>query len=504
MGNKITTYACIDIGTASVRMVIAELAGEKARALDRAYRNISTGHDTFSTGSIGSDIVEQLCECLRNYRQLIKEYGVAHYRVVATSALRDAENRDYVIDRIRVRTGFDVQVLGPNEEHFIWLKSLITTFPDYQRMRESGCMVVNIGLGVVQVSTIRGGEMQLSRQLPLGAMKLWETISDSGRGNLPDMMEAYIAAGTKHLLSMERWDDFTHCVFLCNEAELLQHIFSMREEVITQEYLASLYATYRDYPPARLAADRSISLTQAQFVLPMLMLMKEFFDMTGAKRLHMPVATLPDGMIVHMASRYVKQTFPFEEDILSISRHLARKYHSNEQHTACVERHAIRIFEGTQSLHGLGARDKLLLRVAAILQMCALSMSTDKAGELGAQLVRASQILGLSDLESRVCAVIVQYSNEDSPALHRLHGLREKRRVQAAKLLAILRLADSLDYSWTQKIADISIQDEDDHYAIHAHSTAESHLEEWMFDDRAAFFREVYGVDIRLHVRRVW
>lgn len=507
---KIIPYACIDIGTASVRMVIAESSAQATRVLDRAYRNIAVGHDTFSLGSIQSDTVDAICECLRNYRQLLREYDVSRFRVVATSALRDAQNRDYVLDRIRVRTGLDVQVLGPSEEHFIWLKSLAATFPDYMAMRKSGCMIVNIGLGTVQISVIQNGEMKMSRQLPFGALKFWEIFAGAGRGpaSRAEMMESFIDSSSNYLLHLRNWTHLRHCVFLCNEAEFLQNLFGMHEAVIHEKNLDLLYESFRDYLPERLAADRDITLMQAQFALPTLLLMKYFFDLTGAERLHMPVATLPDGMIVHLSDKAfkTKRLFPFEDDILSVCRGLAKDFQSDMAHIGHVEKTAVRIFEDTRRLHGLRDRDMLLLRIAAILHMSGNFVSSDASGELAAQLTRAAQIIGLTDLETRICAFLVQFASDELPSIQQQErsGLREKRRVQAAKLLAILRIADALDFSRAQHITGVHVAEKQDDLALHAKASGNTHMEEWMFGLRAPFFHEVFGVSLDLKVGRVW
>lgn len=70
----------------------------------------------FASGRISAETVRELCTALKGCSQVMKEYGVGEYRVLATTALREAENRAYVVDQIKIRNGLTVEVLENGEE----------------------------------------------------------------------------------------------------------------------------------------------------------------------------------------------------------------------------------------------------------------------------------------------------------------------------------------------------------------------------------------------------
>src|SRR4051812_29655620 len=111
------TVAVIDIGSSAIRLLIAEIDAKGGiRHLENLQKPIAFGRDVFATGHISTKTLRQAIEILKNYRKLMNDYGVKKYQAVATSAIRDAVNRDSFIDQAFVRVELDVEVLEAPEE----------------------------------------------------------------------------------------------------------------------------------------------------------------------------------------------------------------------------------------------------------------------------------------------------------------------------------------------------------------------------------------------------
>ena len=63
------------------------------------------GKDAFTGGRLGAATIEATLRALEGFRRIMDSYGVVRYRAVATSAVREAVNRDTFLDRVRLRTG---------------------------------------------------------------------------------------------------------------------------------------------------------------------------------------------------------------------------------------------------------------------------------------------------------------------------------------------------------------------------------------------------------------
>ena len=95
----------VDIGTNSTRLLVADVHGTgrdaKLETLDRRMRITRLGQGVDATGALAPDAIARTVAVLREYRRRIDEHGVARVRATATSAARDASNRDEFFDRGR-------------------------------------------------------------------------------------------------------------------------------------------------------------------------------------------------------------------------------------------------------------------------------------------------------------------------------------------------------------------------------------------------------------------
>jgi exopolyphosphatase/guanosine-5'-triphosphate,3'-diphosphate pyrophosphatase len=116
---KARQVAVIDIGTASIRMAIGEIAGDgNVRTLETLSQSVSLGRDAFTRGSIAKQTIEDCVKVLKSYRRVLREYQITRsdqIRVVATSAVREATNRLAFMDRVYIGTGFDMEPLDEAE-----------------------------------------------------------------------------------------------------------------------------------------------------------------------------------------------------------------------------------------------------------------------------------------------------------------------------------------------------------------------------------------------------
>src|SRR5215210_7200083 len=98
--------AVVDMGASAIRLVIAEARpGVPFQVLEEASRGVLLGKDTFTHGRLGAATVEATLKAMEGFRRLMDSYGVVRYRAVATSAVREAQNGDAFLDRVRTRTG---------------------------------------------------------------------------------------------------------------------------------------------------------------------------------------------------------------------------------------------------------------------------------------------------------------------------------------------------------------------------------------------------------------
>lgn len=162
-----TRVAAVDVGTNSVRLMVAD-PGAPLDVVERATRITRLGLDVDRTGRLDDDALARTLDCIGEYARRWRALGAERVRVTATSAVRDAADRDRFFHGVREIAGVDAEVLtGEQEAHaaFRGATSAVAGDPPY--------LVLDIGGGSTEF--IRGGERPVaacSRQL--GCVRLSE------------------------------------------------------------------------------------------------------------------------------------------------------------------------------------------------------------------------------------------------------------------------------------------------------------------------------------------
>ena len=143
--------AAIDIGSNAPKMMIAEAAEDgRPRVIETIRGTLSLGSDTYKNQAISEERLNRLGELLKNFQTKLKEYKVKNYRVTATSAVREAVNRDFVIARINQLTGMHCEVLSNSAERYYHNMVLAENFPTFNELAEQGTIVLDLGAGSLQ------------------------------------------------------------------------------------------------------------------------------------------------------------------------------------------------------------------------------------------------------------------------------------------------------------------------------------------------------------------
>jgi len=140
------TVAAIDCGTNSVRLLIADV--DDAGVLherDRVMRIVRLGEGIDRTGEFSAAALERLFTALDEYEGLLRAHDVTRTRFVATSASRDARNRDVFIDGVRSRIGVDPEVIPGTEEAALSFVGAVRGLPE--ATVAAPILVVDIGGG---------------------------------------------------------------------------------------------------------------------------------------------------------------------------------------------------------------------------------------------------------------------------------------------------------------------------------------------------------------------
>jgi len=111
-----TVIASVDLGTNSTRVLVGRSTGAGLEVLDRRNTITRLGQDVGASGRLAPEAVARTLDCLRGYREILDRHRVERVRVAATSASRDAANRDEFFDAVEALIGTRPELLSGDEE----------------------------------------------------------------------------------------------------------------------------------------------------------------------------------------------------------------------------------------------------------------------------------------------------------------------------------------------------------------------------------------------------
>ena len=217
--------AVIDIGSSALKMRISQLRKGEIVDLDQLVYPLSLGHEVFTTGSISFESVRTLTEALAGFKNLIQEYGVTQWQVVATTAIREASNRAFVLDQIRIKNGFSVRVLEDAEEKTLIYSEILDLLNRTGDLTEGYSLLSYIGSGTLGIALHDGQNMVYSQNAPIGALKLHDMLAsiEEQTENFDQVLEEYLRAMLNYR-PFEMGHDIVNIILTGNEAEMIAHL----------------------------------------------------------------------------------------------------------------------------------------------------------------------------------------------------------------------------------------------------------------------------------------
>uniref|UniRef100_UPI003FEF832B Ppx/GppA phosphatase family protein n=3 Tax=Coprococcus sp. TaxID=2049024 RepID=UPI003FEF832B len=505
------TFAAINVGSNEISMKICEITPRKgARELDTVKTIIELGSDTYNKGYIEENNLNKLCDTLLKFRRKMKEYDVSDYRAYASSAVREAENASMIIERIKMCTDFDVQILSNSEQRFMNYKAFVATGMDVDVATHKNNALLDIGAGSLQISIFDRRNLVQTQNLPIGAVRIRDYMTRFGSDtvDLETLMEEYASNAIIEFRNLFLNDKDIKSIIAIGDG--INNLKKVGPELsitnsISREQFRILYKRVVDIKPEDLAERYGIPYERATLMLPMAIIYQSFLDNSRAEEILTPNVIFCDGIIADYMDK--QGTFlmdkNFDQDILASVNTIAKKYKVNRAHVQNVSDNALAIFDSIRKLHGLGKRERLQLQIAAILHNCGKFVNMKDVSLISYHIVMATEILGLSHKEREEIANAVYYNGFYLPSELRASGrIGSADYMKVAKLTAILRLADVLDKSYKQKITNLRISLHDNTLVIYTDTLEDITLEAGMFKTNNILFEKVYGVKAVLKQRR--
>ncbi|MCI8554272.1 MAG: hypothetical protein HFJ80_04930 [Clostridiales bacterium] len=487
-GNKRTrqtadAVAVMEIGSSALRMGIYQKTPNKISRFDLLEYPLRLGHEVFTEGRISAGSLRELSSAVKGYLQVMKEYGVTEYRAFATTALREASNRAYVVDQLHIRNGLVVEVLENGEESALIYSALLGT-----PLTADSALLSYIGTGSVGAAVCKNGTVIRDCHLELGFLKLGDMLGrlEDQTSRYDQVLEEYVDAYFQRIPLRPGEQKYHRLILTGRELSTIAELCGAKEK--NGAYLLGRDRLSELYRQARLRRLTLPEETEGQ-LLPMLALYLKMMEFTEADEIIAPVLDILDIAASLMLAPEQKERFEAERaaGAMACARELAAVNRADASHAERVRTYAVQLFDRTKRLHGISGRRRLLLECAALLHELGNHVNARSAALATYDLIKQSSFYGLNEEEALLTAEIV-YPGAATASLTAKQGLLTN------KLSALLRLADALDESRRGKILELKLKLEEERLLITARGHEDLLLERWAVDECAPFVEEVYGV----------
>jgi exopolyphosphatase/guanosine-5'-triphosphate,3'-diphosphate pyrophosphatase len=486
--------AAIDIGTNAVRLKLGRVLHDGSlETLHEERDPVRPGEGVFKTRVIRREVADRLLSTLRRYAAMCKRHR-ARVRAVATSAVREARNRDEILKRIHRETGLEVDVVSGKEEARLVCLGVLRGKPKSHRS-----LLLDVGGGSTEVAIADGENPQALWSLSLGSVRMSETFDTSGpveRKQL-QMMRQYAAEAAAESLprSIGRQPRVAlgssgtfRAIITYAAAEGTGHVTRKQLSRAVEEIAIMTAEERRTHFDAR----RAEIIVGGAVVVEALVRHFRLESVTAVE------SGLRDGLLVDLLRRRREQLS--DPSLTETIVGLGRRFDFDESHGRQVAALALQLFDGLARLHRLPAHLRPLLEAAALLHDLGHAVNYQRHHRHTFYLIQNADLPGLADHQRLMVARIARYHRGSPPeAGHAtMDGLSSAEVQQVRRLAMLLRLADCFDRSHHQPVRALRASLRGAVCGIRLVSPKPVDLEMWDAQREASLFTKVFHKRLEL------
>ncbi len=494
-------FASIYIGTYETTLKVFEISKQKGlKSIDTMKIQSDIIKDVLTKGVILPDTVDKLCRTLSDMRTTIEGYKVDFYSVAAGPNIRQAQNALIVLEQIKVRTGFSVNVLSNSEQRFLGYQAVAST-EDFDDLISDSAVLVDIGGVSLQITLFSKGKIVTTQHLSLGTVSISENLKKLGSATETSLEQTYEMMykeldvfKTMFLRDIEPKYMILFGVQVSTITERISTFSSKR--IKTKEYIDYLKKINKQYIK-NYETEHDIYLDNEDIIEPVVMLYKTLAETLKPEIVFAPGLSVCEGMALQFSykKKWLTSRHDFENDVITAAWSIAKRYGSYQPHLKALFKLSGEIFDAMKKYHGLSRRERLLMQCIAILHDCGKYISLSEASSCSYTIIMSSEILGLSHKERELIATTVEFNRKPVEPFENLSDrFTQEEYLTILKLLAILKVANALDRSHKQKIKNVSIKVKDRELVISIEANSSLALEKGLFKKNADYFEEIFSI----------
>jgi exopolyphosphatase / guanosine-5'-triphosphate,3'-diphosphate pyrophosphatase len=455
--------AAIDAGSNAVRLSVARAySALDIEPLITERYPLRLGEGVFVRHRFSEEVLKKGVKAFRHLHKIMEEFGVTKYRAVATSASREAQNRNTLLRRVKQATGIRLEVISAKEESRLGREA---AFAALGPGAQAGC-IVDLGGGSLELSIIRDHSLDQAAQIPVGTVRLMSTLNIPGviRPVQAEQVCRYVRALLESRLPARPNLADRVAVALGGNAETLANVapgprqdglptleVSLLRERLPDILKRDVRSRMKAYGVRR---DRADVMAVAALIFVTL------GRYLNIRTFAIPSVGLREGLLQEIAHEAFSRKEPHRynaesRQILVATRGFGRRLDYDQRHAEHVRELSLMLFDQLHPVHHLPVQARVQLEAGALLHDLGHRISHRGHHKHGEYLALNGDIPGLDGRDRAIVAAVVRYHNRKSepdghhPAYSALNN-NDKR--IARRLASLVRIAEGLDHSHRQRV----------------------------------------------------
>jgi exopolyphosphatase/guanosine-5'-triphosphate,3'-diphosphate pyrophosphatase len=504
--------AAVDIGANSVRLKIVRVVRKRLQLLHEDREVVRLGEAVFRTGSLDPAAMEHTVRVLRRFQKSAQAHQATSVRVVATSALRDANNSAAFLQWVQAAVGWRVEVIsGVEEGRLIHLGVMANT-----RIGAGRVLLIDLGGGSCELTLSYKGQIEHVYSLPLGAVRLTREFlkHDPPTATELEQMRSYIREEVGRLRRKLTEHKINLTVATSGTPAALSELWaatvkrastraagetpSRTTSTVPRAGVLRLSSRLASLNLARRRVLTGIGPRRAEIIIAGSQVFAELFSELELTSFRYLPFGLRDGVLAQMAA---------ELDGLGLRRRLesernnslmqmAAHYQLDLRFATRVAEHTARLFKLLSPVHLLPPQYSGLLQAAATLHEVGSFISRAGRRRHAFYILIHSELLGFTTPERHFIAALARYLGKSritpqSPALRLLSPVD---RVLLPRAVVLLRLARAMEQGRRGAVLDVRIKAEPRKVRLTLVTRPNgAELELWALEREIGYFFEVFG-----------
>jgi exopolyphosphatase/guanosine-5'-triphosphate,3'-diphosphate pyrophosphatase len=507
------TLAAIDIGTNSIHLVVARaVASDRFEVLARQKDMVRLGSGGGEMKRLSDDAIDRGVEALARQRAIAEAHGAA-IRAVATSAVREAENRHVFLRRALVEAGVRVEVISGFEEARLIHLGVLQAVPVFDQRS----LVIDIGGGSTEVVLGEKGETLVARSLKLGAIRLTDgffaddKVTSKAVTRCRRRVQSVLAPLVREIdgfdVAVASSGTAISVAAMAVAARGQDPMQTMNQVVVTT---AELDAVVESLVSAADVKERrripGLDDRRADIIVAGAIVLQEALAAFGAESVMISESALREGVLADTYRRTHGGSLHHLRDIRRRGvLHLAELTDDDPEHSERCAHLALQLYDQLATWHELDDGPRELLEAAALLCNVGMFISHSGHHKHSYYVIRNSEHLtGFTDREIELIAQVARYHRRSAPkAKHEAFAALDEADQDVVRTLAgILRVAIGLDRAHRGSVGALVVSDAGDGLVIEVEPAegADTTVEVWSADERKALLEEVLGREVEVAV----